>query len=470
MDAADPDPEVPERARGPRRYSAKYKAQILQEYEGLDKAGKGALLRREGLYTSLISEWRKQRDRGALQALAKPAGRQPADPRDQQVARLRKENQRLAAELAKARKVIEVQGKALGAVGAARHRRRDRASAGRDEMIDQAVAELQAVVGVRGACAAVGEVQARWYRRHRQSPPPRRPERVPAVQPRALSEVERKELRRVLNSPEHVDEAPATVYAKLLDQGVYLASVPTMYRVLRQHDEVHERRRQATHPAAKKPELLATKPNQVYSWDITKLLGPAKWTWFYLYVILDIYSRYVPGWMLAHAENAHLAEVLLADTTTKQHITVGQLTIHADRGSPMTAKPVAFLLAELGVTKSHSRPHVSNDNPYSESQFRTMKYRPTFPDRFGSFQDAHAFCGRFFRWYNDEHRHSGIGFHTPADVHHGRAELLRAQRADVLSAAYAAHPERFVGKPPEPPSLPTAVWINEPKEDTTTTQ
>ena len=337
-------------------------------------------------------------------------------------------------------------------------------------MIDRAVAELQAVVGVRGAWVAVGEVQARWYRRHRQSPPPRRPERVPAVQPRALSEVERKELRRVLNSPEHVDEAPATVYAKLLDQGVYLASVPTMYRVLRQHDEVHERRRQATHPAAKKPELLATKPNQVYSWDITKLLGPAKWTWFYLYVILDIYSRYVPGWLLAHAENAHLAEVLLADTTTKQHITSGQLTIHADRGSPMTAKPVAFLLAELGVTKSHSRPHVSNDNPYSESQFRTMKYRPTFPDRFGSFQDAHAFCGRFFRWYNDEHRHSGIGFHTPADVHHGRAELLRAQRADVLSAAYAAHPERFVGKPPEPPSLPTAVWINEPKEDTTTTQ
>ena len=187
-------------------------------------------------------------------------------------------------------------------------------------------------------------------------------------------------------------------------------------------------------------------------------------------MILDIYSRYVPGWLLAHAENAHLAEVLLADTTTKQHITSGQLTIHADRGSPMTAKPVAFLLAELGVTKSHSRPQVSNDNPYSESQFRTMKYRPTFPDRFGSFQDAHAFCGRFFRWYNDEHRHSGIGFHTPADVHHGRAELLRAQRADVLSAAYAAHPERFVGKPPEPPSLPTAVWINEPKEDTTTTQ
>jgi putative transposase len=337
-------------------------------------------------------------------------------------------------------------------------------------MIDQAVAELTAVVGVRGACAAVGEAQARWYRRHRHSPLPSRPEQVSAPQPRALSEVERKELRRVLNSEEFVDEAPATVYAKLLDQGVYLASVPTMYRVLRDHDEVHERRRQATHPAAKKPELLATRPNEVYSWDITKLLGPAKWTWFYLYVVLDIYSRYVPGWMLAHAENARLAEALLADTAAKQHITFGQLTIHADRGSPMTAKPVAFLLAELGVTKSHSRPHVSNDNPYSESQFRTMKYRPEFPDRFGSYQDAHAFCGRFFRWYNHEHRHSGIGFHTPADVHCGRAELVRARRAEVLSAAYAEHPERFVGKPPKPPALPTAVWINQPKEDTTTTQ
>jgi putative transposase len=336
-------------------------------------------------------------------------------------------------------------------------------------MIDQAVAELTPLVGVRAGCAAVGETQARWYRRHRQNPPPKR-ERAPAAQPWALSEVERTQLRRVLNSPEHVDEAPATVYAKLLDQGVYLASVPTMYRLLRDHDEVHERRRQATHPAAKKPELLATKPNQVYSWDITKLLGPAKWTYYYLYVILDIYSRYVPGWLLAHAENARLAEVLLADTAAKQHITFGQLTIHADRGSPMTAKPVAFLLAELGVTKSHSRPHVSNDNPYSESQFRTMKYRPEFPDRFGSYPDAHAFCGRFFRWYNHEHRHSGIGFHTPADVHYGRAELVRARRVEVLSAAYAAHPERFVRKPPEPPALPTVVWINQPKEDPATTQ
>jgi putative transposase len=336
-------------------------------------------------------------------------------------------------------------------------------------VIDAAITELEPLVGIRAGCAAVGEAPARWYRRHRQSPPPAGPQRVRATQPRALSAVERKELRRVLNSEEFVDEAPATVYAKLLDQGVYLASVPTMYRVLREHDEVHERRRQATHPAAKKPELLATKPNECWSWDITKLLGPQKWSYYYLYVIIDIFSRYVPGWMLAHAENAKLAEALLADTVAKQNIEPGQLTIHADRGSPMTAKPVVFLLADLGVTKSHGRPHVSNDNPFSESQFRTLKYRPEFPERFGCFQDAHAHCGRFFGWYNDEHRHSGVGFHTPADVHYGRAELVRDKRALVLNAAYAEHPERFVRKPPEPPSLPTAVWINQPQEDPTTT-
>jgi len=337
-------------------------------------------------------------------------------------------------------------------------------------MIDQAVTELEPVVGVREACQALGEPRVRWYRRHRKSPAPPTPERVAAPQPRALTEVERKEVRRVLNSDEHVDEAPATVYAKLLDAGLYLASISTMYRVLRSYDEVRDRRRHATHPAKVKPELVASAPNQVYSWDITKLLGPVKWTYYYLYVIIDIYSRYVPGWMLARSENAKLAEALLADTVTKQRIGHGQLTIHADRGSPMVAKPVAFLLADLGVTKSHSRPHVSNDNPYSESQFRTLKYRPEFPDRFGCYEDAHAFCGRFFGWYNEEHRHSGIGLHTPADVHYGRAEAVRAKRAEVLNGAYAVHPERFVRKPPEPPALPTAVWINEPKEDTATTQ
>lgn len=337
-------------------------------------------------------------------------------------------------------------------------------------MIDEVITELAPLMGVRAGCTAVGEPQARWYRRHRQSPPPERPERPPAPQPRALAEAERAELRRVLDSPAHVDSAPATVYAKLLDQGLYLGSVSTMYRVLGAHDEVRERRRQATHPATKKPELLAAGPNEVYSWDITKLLGPARWTYYCLYVIIDIFSRYVPGWMLARSENARLAEALLADTLAKQGIAHGQLTIHADRGSPMIAKPVAFLLADLGVTKSHSRPHVSNDNPYSESQFRTMKYRPEFPERFGSFADAHAFCTRFFRWYNNDHRHSGIGFHTPADVHYGRAEAVRARRAQVLAAAYTAHPERFVRGTPTPPALPTAAWINEPKEVTASAQ
>jgi putative transposase len=274
-------------------------------------------------------------------------------------------------------------------------------------MIDHAIGELVPLVGVKAACQAVGRPRGSHYRLHRTSPPPHKREREASLQPRALSEVERKEVLRVLHDPDHVDEAPATVYAKLLDQGLYLASTSTMYRVLRAEGEVGERRRQATHPATVKPELLATRSNAVWSWDITKLLGPAKWTWFYLYVIIDIYSRYVPGWMLGRAERAHLAERLLADTIAKQHVTPEQLTIHADRGTSMASKPVAFLLADLGVTKSHSRPHTSNDNPYSESQFKTLKQRPEFPDRFGCFEDAHAFCTRFFRWYRGRDRPCG---------------------------------------------------------------
>jgi putative transposase len=335
-------------------------------------------------------------------------------------------------------------------------------------VIDAAIDELAPVVGTKAACEAVGRPRPTHYRWHRKSPPPARPERVPAGQPRALSEGERKEVLRVLHEPDHVDEAPATVYAKLLDEGIYLASVPTMYRILGGADEVRERRRQASHPPATKPELVATSANQVWSWDISKLLGPAKWSWFYLYVVIDIYSRYVPGWMLARAERAHLAERLLADTIAKQDIARDRLVIHADRGTSMASKPVAFLLADLGITKSHSRPHCSNDNPFSEAHFKTLKYRPEFPARFGSFEDAHAFCARFFAWYNDEHRHSGIGLHTPADVHYGRAEDVRAQRGEVLDAAYAAHPERFVRKSPSPPPLPEAAWINKPGEEVPT--
>jgi putative transposase len=266
----------------------------------------------------------------------------------------------------------------------------------------------------------------------------------------------------VLNSPEHVDKAPATVYHELLDQGTYLASVSTMYRVLREHDEVRERRRQATHPARVKPELVATASNSVWSWDITKLLGPAKWTYYYLYVIIDIFSRYVVGWLVAERESATLAERLITATCDKQAIPAGQLTIHADRGTAMTAKSVALLLADLGVTRTHSRPHVSDDNPYSEAQFKTLKYHPTFPERFGSLQDARAFCQRFVPWYNTAHRHDGLGLLTPAAVHYGHVEEVLDQRRAVLAAAYTAHPERFVRKPPEPLTPPTAAWINPP--------
>jgi putative transposase len=332
-------------------------------------------------------------------------------------------------------------------------------------MIDAAIAELTPILGsTRAACRASGRPQANHYRRHRQSPPPSRPARERRPQPRALPAAERDTVRAVLNSPDFVDKAPATVYHELLDEGTYLCSTSTMYRILRAHGEVKERRRQATHPARTKPELIATGPNVCWSWDITKLHGPAKWSYFYLYVIIDIYSRYVVGWLIAERESAALAEKLLADTIVKQRIDRDTLTIHADNGSSMASKPVAFLLADLGVTKSHSRPHTSNDNPYSEAHFRTLKYRPDFPDRFGSIADARAFCRHFFGWYNTEHRHSGIAWHTPHNVHHGHAEQVRGVRADVLAAAYARNPERFVRKHPEPPELPTTVWINKPAD------
>jgi putative transposase len=333
-------------------------------------------------------------------------------------------------------------------------------------MIDDAIAELAPLVGKRQACWATGRAQATHYRRHRQSPTPPRPVTERRPQPRALSQAERDTVRALLNSEHFVDKAPATVYHELLDEGIYVASVSSMYRILHANGEVKERRRQAVHPARVKPELVATKPNVCWSWDITKLHGPAKWSYFYLYVIIDIYSRYVVGWLIAERESATLAEKLLADTIVKQRIDRDTLSIHADNGSSMASKPVAFLLADLGVTKTHSRPHTSNDNPYSESHFRTLKYRPDFPATFGSLADARAFCQRFFHWYNTEHRHSGVAWHTPHDVHYGRSAVVHAVRADVLAAAYTRNPERFVRKPPEPATLPDAVWINKPPEQT----
>src|SRR4029077_6746539 len=313
-----------------------------------------------------------------------------------------------------------------------------------DEMSDTAVAELEPKIGLRNACDVVGVAQASYYRRHRHGPSPQRPAPIPHTdrpQPRALSETERAAILAELHSERFVDTSPTEVWATLLDEGVYLGSISTFYRLLRQASETRERRRQASHPATVKPELVATAPNQVWSWDITKLHGPAKWTYYHLYVILDIFSRYVVGWMVAHQESAALAEKLIAATCAKQGITRGQLSIHADRGSSMTPKPVALLLSDLGVTQSHSRPHVSNDNPYSEAQFKTLKYRPGFPARFASIQAARAHCQDFCPCYNNDHRHGGRALHTAADVHHGRAEAVKAGRASTLTAAYLAHPE-----------------------------
>ena len=280
--------------------------------------------------------------------------------------------------------------------------------------------------------------------------------------PRALTTDERRNVLDVLHEPRFVDLAPAEVYATLLDEGMHLCSERTMYRILAENEEVRERRDVARHTHYAAPELLATKPNELWSWDITKLKGPAKWNWYHLYVVLDVFSRYVVGWMVAHRESAILAERLIATTCDRQLILPGQLTVHADRGSSMRSKPVALLLSDLGITKTHSRPHTSNDNPFSEAQFKTMKYRPDFPEHFDSIEHARMHCVDFFRWYNDEHRHSGIGLMTPNDVHHGLAEARYAERQVVLQRAHANHPERFVRQLPVPPALPTAAWINKP--------
>jgi putative transposase len=324
--------------------------------------------------------------------------------------------------------------------------------------------QLSTEVGVSAACQSLHVARATFYRRQ-QSPPAVtvvKPQRRRC--PRALTEAERTETLSVLRSAEFVDRAPAAVHATLLDQGRYLCSPRTMYRLLAAQGEVRERRNQLIHPHYERPELLATAPNQLWSWDITKLKSVVKWTYFYLYVVLDIFSRYVVGWMVATRETAALARQLLLESCLKQSIRMDQLTIHSDRGPAMTSKPVALLLADLGVTRSLSRPHVSNDNPFSESQFKTLKYCPEFPERFGSLQHARSFSDVFFTWHNQEHRHSGIAMLTPEMVHYGRAEAVIAARRLVLEEAYRKHPERFVRQPPEPLRLPAAVWINPPAQ------
>jgi putative transposase len=326
-----------------------------------------------------------------------------------------------------------------------------------------AVEQLAPTSGTAPTCAALGVARATLYRHRRRASAAPAPAPARRSSPRALDVEERQTVLATLHSERFVDESPAAVYARLLDEGRYLCSQRTMYRLLKEAGEVRERRDQLRHPVYAKPELLASRPNEVWSWDITKLLGPAKWTYFYLYVLLDIYSRYVVGWMVAHRESAQLAKKLIAESVRKQSIERGQLTVHADRGSSMTSKPVALLLADLGVTKTHSRPSVSNDNPFSEAQFKTLKYRPEFPDRFGSIEDSRAFCVGFFDWYNNRHYHSGVALLTPATMHYGQAAAVIEHRGEVLAAAYAAHPERFVRRAPRPAEPPRAVWINPPK-------
>ena len=314
-------------------------------------------------------------------------------------------------------------------------------------------------VGVSAACRALNVSRATYYRRQRP-----KIEAKPRPKPaRALSQQQRQEVLDQLNSDRFADQSPRQVYAKLLDEGHYLCSPRTMYRILDDHQLVRERRNQRKHPNYQKPELLATEPNEVWSWDITKLKGPAKWTYYYLYTIIDIYSRCTVGWMLAHRESAALAKKLIQETIEKQNVLPNQLIIHSDRGPSMTSHTVANLLGKLGVTKSHSRPHVSNDNPFSESQYKTLKYRHDFPKRFGCFEDAHGHCQRFFQWYNNEHYHSGIGMITPSSLHYGRAQEILESRHKVLIEAWKKHPQRFVGGCPKLGEIPTAVWINPPK-------
>jgi len=312
------------------------------------------------------------------------------------------------------------------------------------------------------ACESVGLPRATYYRATSSKPKTD----SPRSSHRRLDDTERTAVLGVLTSARFRDKSVRQVWAEMMDEGVYLCSIRTMYRILAENRAVRERRDQLRHPAYHRPELLATQPNQLWSWDITKLKGPHPWTYYHLYVLMDVYSRYVLGWLLALRESSTLAVELIRHACERERIARHQLTVHADRGSSMRSKPVAFLLADLGVTKTHSRPSTSTDNPCSEAQFKTLKYQPEFPERFGSPEDARVFLRRFFPWYNTDHRHSGIGLVTPAQRHHGTDRIVYEKRQDVMAAFYERHPERFVKGRPSPPQLPGAVWINKPDQAT----
>jgi len=334
----------------------------------------------------------------------------------------------------------------------------------------EAAEQLGAMVGLKSACTALGLNRAALYRRRTRQASTRCDELLRPPPPLKLSAQERQTVVDLLHSERFVDASPHTIQAILLDEGHYHCSVRTLYRILAEEGELKERRALRRHPQYAKPELLATGPNQLWSWDITKLKGPVKWSYFYLYVILDVFSRYVVGWMVASRESATLAKTLISETCARQDVPLGQLTLHADRGSSMKSRAVALLLADLSITKTHSRPHVSNDNPFSEAQFKTLKYRPEFPQRFGSLEDSRAFCRPFFRWYNTEHRHSGIAFMTPQNVHYGRATQILKTRSVTMDAAFEAHPKRFKNKRPVLKTLPEAVWINPPVNESSDQQ
>jgi len=371
-----------------------------------------------------------------------------------ELAKLKRENARLTMKLQRAEGVIELQKKNLRDVGTDVHEREQR-----QVMIDLAIA-ASADHGVTDVCRAFGVSSATFYR-HR-APAPENAKM--ARHPRRLSEEEEQSVLDALNSERYMDDSVPEVYANLLDEGTYLCSQRTMYRILEANEAVRERRDQRTHPEYTKPELLATGPNQVWSWDITKLKGPRKWSYYYLYVIMDIYSRYVVGWMVAERESAALAERLIMETCEKQGIAKDRLTIHADRGPSMRSKLVAQLMADLGITKTHSRPYTADDNPYSEAQFKTLKYHHTFPKSFGCIEDAQGYLRGFFDWYNQKHKHSSIGYITPQSLHTGQAQRIREKRCRVLLQAHEKHPERFVKGIPQPPQIPEAAWINKPQE------
>ncbi|MEV4130531.1 IS3 family transposase [Nocardia sp. NPDC049707] len=466
MGSQGPRGDEPKRRRA---FSASDKLEHLDAYERAVGRGEGGgYLRQEGLYSSLISEWRKQRDAGLL------AGKTPGEKigkltaEQAEIARLRRENERLNKRLATTETALDIMGKAHALLETLSERADFRRAA--KEALTAAYHALTiGGVATRAAAALTGLVRSTAIRRCRAATTSTAAVVVPVPQEpvNKLTVLERRRILDTLNSDRFVDLAPLQIYAQLLDEGIYLCSVSTMYRVLRENRQVSERRRLARHPAKVCPELVATAPRQVYSWDITKLAGPVKGTYFDAYVMIDIYSRYIVGVHVHTHESGILATELMKEIFGVHGI---PQVVHADRGTSMTSKSVATLLADLEVTRSHSRPRVSNDNPYSESLFKTLKYGPEFPERFGSLTQARQFMDSFTHWYNHEHRHTGIGLHTPADVHYGLAADKAADRQSVLAQARAQHPHRFATTTaPKILALPDTAWINQPAQETDTT-